>query len=73
VQIEANNGSLGGRVVSGEDPPEDGVDPRGVVQGAEAAQGVLQQVSHGQRVKLLLHCSSLERKQKKLFPGSLQQ
>jgi hypothetical protein len=55
VQIEANNGSLGGRVVSGEDPPEDSVDPRGVVLGAEAAQRVLQQVSHGQRVKLLLH------------------
>lgn len=55
---EEEDDSLGGRVVPGEDPPEDGVDPLlCVVEGAEAAQRVLQQVRHGQRAELLLHCS----------------
>ena len=55
---EDEGDSLGRRVVPGEDPPEDGVHPlRVVVGGAEAAQRVLQQVRHGQRVELLLHCS----------------
>lgn len=51
--------SLWGRVVSGEDPPEDGVHPLPVVvaAAAEAAQRVLKQVRHGQRAELLLHCS----------------
>ena len=61
--------SLWGRVVSGEDPPEDGVHPLlRVVVAAEAAQRVLEQVRHGQRAELLLHCS-----QQKLLEASNQQ
>lgn len=48
--------SLGGRVVPGEDAPEDGVDPLRGVAGAEAPQRVLEQVRHGHRAQLLLHC-----------------
>ena len=55
--------SLWGRVVSGEDPPEDGVHPLlRVVVAAEAAQRVLEQVRHGQRAELLLHCSCSQQK-----------
>uniref|UniRef100_A0A0A8Y6I2 Secreted protein n=1 Tax=Arundo donax TaxID=35708 RepID=A0A0A8Y6I2_ARUDO len=46
---------FGGRVVPGEDAPEDGVDPLRGVAGAEAPQRVLQQVRHGHRAQLLLH------------------
>ena len=56
-EAEFEEDSLGGRVVPGEDPPEDGVHPLRVVVGAEAAQRVLQQVRHGQRAQLLLHSS----------------
>lgn len=55
--------SLWGRVVAGEDAPEDGVDPLGVVAaGAEAPQRVLQQVRHGHRAQLLIHRLLLRRR-----------
>uniref|UniRef100_A0A0A9DEV1 Secreted protein n=1 Tax=Arundo donax TaxID=35708 RepID=A0A0A9DEV1_ARUDO len=44
-----------GRVVAGEDAPEDGVDPWRGVAGAEAPERVLQQVRHGHGAQLLLH------------------
>lgn len=56
MHVERTGDSLWGRVVSGEDPPEDGVHPLRVVVAAEAAQRVLEQVRHGQRAELLLHC-----------------
>jgi hypothetical protein len=51
--------ALGGRVVPGQDAPEDGVDPLRGVAGAEAPQRVLQQVRHRHRAQLLLHRSRL--------------
>ena len=51
----AGRDALGGRVVAGQDAPEDGVDPLRRVAGAEAPQRVLQQVRHRHRAQLLLH------------------